>query len=164
MTPQPLKRTASGAEFKDEMCSPKLPEKSITRDSSIIVIELSASKRIVMSSGVVTLYDSLGATDVSTSRAESKILALEALLYLSRLEGRNDLDPSRERPIANRIIMTFPSKSDCIKAIDSCVSVSENRRVIMDWTNDVWVEDEQASPPEDEGSEGDSTGGSLFST
>src|SRR5437016_5128967 len=97
-----------------------------THDEPNITIEFSSTKRLVLSKGVVMLYDSFGATDVSTTDApEAKILALESLHNLLQLQRRDDLDSTRESPVVNRIIETFSSKSECVETINRFVSIDE---------------------------------------
>lgn len=72
MTPRPFKCAAPSAELKNKVYCYENAEEPIAHELPIIVIKLPNSKHIVLSSGLVTLYDSLGATDVSTaSSAES---------------------------------------------------------------------------------------------
>lgn len=135
-----------------------------TQDAHTIIIVLSSTKRIVLSNGVVTLHDSFGATDVSTSSSpEAKILALESLQDLLQLEGRDNLDPTRESPVVNRIIETFPSKSECIETINRYVSTAERRRILTTWATDVWGDDQKIDPPKKSDSDRESPVGSLFS-
>jgi len=166
MAPRPLGASAASPELNDEPDSSasKSPGKQRTaHGNSGIVIEISASKRIVFSNGVVTLYDSLGATDVSTSSSpEAKILTLECLHDLLRLQEREDLNPNTESVVVNRIVETFASKSDCIQAINQHVSVAEQRRVLTDWATDIWGEDPQKNSTQDD-SDKVSHAGSLFS-
>ena len=135
-------------------------ETAATHNEDTITIELSSTKRIVLSNGVATLYGSFGATDVSTSSSpEAKILALESLQDLLQAQGRGELDPTRESPIVNRIIDTFPSKLECIKTINRHVSIAEHRRILTSWAADVWGEDPQTKLDSDQ----ESLAGSLFS-
>ena len=103
------------------------------------VLQHSSPKRIAMSNGIVTLYDALGSTDVSTSSSvETKILALESIYDLLLVHGR-DLDPPiDESPMVNRIIRTFKSKAECLYEIGRCVSVAERCRILTKWAVDFW--------------------------
>jgi hypothetical protein len=166
MTSRPLGESAASPELNNESgsSSSKSPGKQFPiHDNSTIVIKISTSKRIVFSNGVVTLYGSPGVTDVSTSSSpEAKILTLECLHDLLRLQEREDLNPNTESLVVSRIIETFASKSDCIQAIDQRVSVAEHRRVLTSWAMDVWGEDPQKNLNQDD-SDKESYAGSLFS-
>ena len=149
MTPRVFIPAVGGPKHDDK---PVLPEsKSLetqltARNESIILIELSSSKRLEFSEGVVILYDPLGATDVSTSSSpESKILALESLHDLLRLQERGDLDPNTESPVVNSIIGTFRSKLECLQAINQYVSVTEHRQILANWATDVWGQDDHGN-------------------
>ena len=160
MTPRALGATVAIPELDNK---PNSKSHEIPRNDPIIVMELSTSKRIILSNGIVTIYDSLGATDLSTtSSPESKILALESLHDLLRLQDRQNLDPNNERPVVKKIIETFASKNDCLQAIDRCVCAAEHRRVLTNWVTEVWVEDIKSTPLNDS-SDKESHGGSEFS-
>ena len=158
MTPRPLGFNPSVTDLKNEN-----HETTAARDEDNITIELSSTKRLVLSNGVAILHDFFGATDVSTSSSpEAKILALESLHDLLRARGRDDLDPTRESPVVNRIIETFPSKSECIETIDRYVSIAEHRRILINWASDVWGEDQNIESPKKSDSDRESPAGSLF--
>jgi hypothetical protein len=168
MTPHASRTNASGSDSRSKPPEPQSdPNRTLilpAYEPSNIVIKLSNSKRINLFNGVATLYDSLGGTDVSKSSSrEFKILALESLRDLLRLQGRNDLDPVHESPIVNRILETFASKTSCLEAINQCVSVEEHRRILTNWATDVWGEDVPPTASTQEDSDKDSVAGSLFS-
>lgn len=156
MTPRPLESNPPVTDLKNE--------NPTTNDEDSITIELSSTKRIVLSNGVATLHGSFGSADASTSSSpQAKILALEYLQDLLQVQGRDDLDPTRESPVVNRIIETFPSKSECIETINRYISIAEHRRTLTNWATDVWGEDKQVGPPNKSDSDLGSPLGSLFS-
>ena len=158
MAPHPSKRTLAIPETDDGSKSTNTSQPK-EKDSNVVVLQLSPSKRIVMSAdGSVTLLDQLVATVVSTSEnQETKILALESINDVLRQNDERDLDPNRESPVVAQIIRTFKSKQHCLDAIDRCCFVAEHRRVLRNWTNDTWEEDAAHN------NDNDSPAGSLFS-
>jgi len=167
MTPRPSNRTLAVPETDDQQhqSEPAKVSQPRERDSNVLVLHLSPSKRIVMSAdGSVTLLDRLAATVVSTSEnQETKILALESINDVLRQNDERDLDPNRESPVVAQIIRTFKSKEECLDAIHRCCFVAEHRRALTNWTNDIWEEDAEGTAPKDAEEDPDSPAGSLFS-
>lgn len=143
--------------------STAIDESQKNHDSdSPIVVEISQSKKIILCGGVVTLYNDLVATIVSTTSAEEyKILALQAMNDSLRQNGRDKLDAHTEKPVADRILETFESRQACLDSIGRCCSVAEHRRVLLAWTYGVWGEEEEAKEEARDLSE-ERSDGSLF--
>ena len=166
MTPRSSKRTTAISERDDEHSRADQAKTSSRKESdfSVIVLQVSPSKSVVMSAdATVTLVNKLATTVVSTSdNRETKILALESIYDLLQQNDERDLDLNRESPVVAQIIRTFKCKKDCLDAIDRCCFVAEHRQVLRGWTNDIWEEDDggiadgNAEAP-------DSPVGSLFS-
>src|SRR5277367_6548111 len=167
MTPRPSNRTLAVPETDDQQhqSEPAKVSQPRERDSNVLVLHLSPSKRIVMSAdGSVTLLDRLAATVVSTSEnQETKILALESIHDVLGQNDERNLNPNRESPMVAQIIRTFKSKEECLDAIHRCCFVAEHRRALTNWTNDIWEEDAEGTAPKDAEEDPDSPAGSLFS-
>ena len=101
MTPRSLKRAAAIISERDDEHSRAEQSPRKENDFNVTVLQVSPSKRIVMSAdGTVTLLDKLATTVVSTSEnRETKILALESILGLLRQNDERDLHPNCESPV-----------------------------------------------------------------
>ena len=165
MTPRSSKRAAAIISERDDEHSRAEQSPRKESDFNVTVLQVSPSKRIVMSAdGTVTLLDKLATTVVSTSEnRETKILALESIYGLLRQNDERDLHPNCESPVVAQIIRTFKCKKDCLDAIDRCCFVAEHRQVLRGWTNDTWEEYEGGIADRNAEKEPDSPAGSLFS-
>lgn len=126
---------------------------------------LSINKSVGLSDGNVTLFDSFTgvAKDLTISDPESKIATLESINECIRRNGRSNLNLVCEAPIVKCIIETFESKNACLEAIRRYISNDVNHIPLVEWTTDVWGEDEGNDPDKEAESVPASPGGSLFS-